>query len=643
MSLHLAYNVADKESIDPPFSAHVKMKETLQEIERGQFHLLWIKHKFPIMQKYQCHRGISSKSSVFAEALVIPWDLLIPESDEDTPTVPFSDLLRDSMEYQSEILPPFKKRKIGHASMRNHYNFKYPSEVLCLVTGRRDNSHCIGKLQCHNAGASFGCSEPEMRKILFEFTFEAFSVYEALRIGCYYIISHNKADVLCASGNGSKVLLNSRIHIWSLSFSVAEISPEESYPQHETQSDVNLFLSPDFISLLEDNLKLPNATLKNPIVAYEEETERKNCNEASITSLALPSGTRYVGHRLPEGNLISLCGWVCDVHHLDEKSRVPLRGGAHGGALHSVLFEETCICVHLMVHQKMVKIYGAIHKSAYPAVFGRGVTATFHRILVLSGHDSFMMIPSSFISVLSGSNSYDAPGAIVSHYVPASGGSRSLDPSSDVRKALISETTHCSKSEPLLFRCRVVSVYVLIMENQDDYFFSRKIKSFHVNIPLAGFVIDDGSSSCCCWANGDRAAALLGLLHPKAHLKEVIERHHGRVVVKNHGSTLDPSAQELMITGKDMISSSSSSSSDEELLRMMILNACSSKSWNVVARAMDSEGSEELEKQLREVGMVLVPQMKNVWAFGVDQVEAAAEARNIIKGLLLLPPHQTHP
>ncbi|RAL47292.1 hypothetical protein DM860_013257 [Cuscuta australis] len=159
----------------------------------------------------------------------------------------------------------------------------------------------------------------------------------------------------------------------------------------------------------------------------------------------------------------------------------------------------------------------------------------------------------------------------------------------------------------------------------------------------ASFSADDGSSSCCCWANGDRAAALLGLLHPKAHLKEVIERHHGRVVVKNHGSTLDPSAQELMITGKDMISSSSSSSSDEELLRMMILNACSSKTWNVVARAMDSEGSEELEKQLREVGMVLVPQMKNVWAFGVDQVEAAAEARNIIKGLLLLPPHQTHP
>lgn len=51
MSLHLSYNVADKISIDHPVSDCINMKETFQELESGKFHLLWIKHKFPILQK----------------------------------------------------------------------------------------------------------------------------------------------------------------------------------------------------------------------------------------------------------------------------------------------------------------------------------------------------------------------------------------------------------------------------------------------------------------------------------------------------------------------------------------------------------------------------------------------------------------
>nr|GMD84882.1 CST complex subunit CTC1 isoform X2 [Ipomoea batatas] len=116
MSLHLSYNVADKISIDHPVSDCINMKETFQELESGKFHLLWIKHKFPILQKYQHHQGISSKSSVFAEALVLPWDLHIAENNGDALSAPFSDLLKDSMECLSRSLPPCKKGKIGHPS-----------------------------------------------------------------------------------------------------------------------------------------------------------------------------------------------------------------------------------------------------------------------------------------------------------------------------------------------------------------------------------------------------------------------------------------------------------------------------------------------------------------------------------------------
>nr|GMD89025.1 CST complex subunit CTC1 isoform X1 [Ipomoea batatas] len=691
MSLHLSYNVADKISIDHPVSDCINMKETFQELESGKFHLLWIKHKFPILQKYQHHQGISSKSSVFAEALVLPWDLHIAENSGDALSAPFSDLLKDSMECLSRSLPPCKKGKIGHPSTGKYCNFSCQSEVPCLVTGRRVNSHCIGKLQCNNVGVKFGCSEHEMRKALLEFSFEAFSFYEAMKIGCYYIIKHHNDDMLCTSSDGGKVFLNSRNHIWSLSFSTDEIlqnsnsssifpqgssivnynevSPEGYHQQQippsepnslstEIHTDVNLFLSSAFISLLEDKLKLPKVGLIDPLASSEEETEINYCSGTTVTPLMQPHGTRYSGHHLPKGDLISLCGRVHAIHYLDEKSlSVPLRCEVHSGAPHSMFFEEKSFCVHLKVDRKMVRIYGASHKHACPAGFGKGVTATFHRILVLSGQDSFMLIPASFISVHSRSAIYDAFDDM-SHYAPADAESLSVASSSDVPKALIYEMMHCSKTKPLQLRGRVVAVYALILENKDAIHSWQRIKSKSssslINIPLAGFVLDDGSSSCCCWANCERAAAFLGL-HSKEHCKacekslwnsrksrkdkncssigcrlnKVIKRH-GRVVVKNHGSKSDPSLQDLTfaVNSDEIISSS-----DEDFLRSLILKACSSTSLNVVASLMNSEATNALKQHLTGLDMAM-PQVKNVWALGVDHIEPLAEARNIIQELV---------
>ncbi|XP_019174090.1 PREDICTED: CST complex subunit CTC1 isoform X2 [Ipomoea nil] len=688
MSLHLSYNVADKISIDHPVSDCINMKETFQELESGKFHLLWIKHKFPILQKYH-HQSISSNSSVFAEALVLPWDLHIGENNGDALSAPFSDLLKDSVECLTRGLPPCKKGKIGHPS-RKYCNFSILSEVPCLVTGRRVNSDCIGRLQCNNVGVKCGCSEHEIRKALLEFSFEAFSIYEAMKIGCYYIIEHHNEDMLCTSPDGGKVLLNSRNHIWSLSFSTDEIlqnsnssfifpqgssivndnevSPEGYHQQQippsephslstEIHTDVNLFLSSAFISLLEDKFKLPKVGLIDPLASSEEETETNYCSGTMVTPLMQPHGTRYSDHHLPKGDLISLCGRVQAIHYLDEKSLpVPLRCEVHSGA-HSMFFEEKSFCVHLMVDQKMVRIYGASHKHACPAGFGKGVTATFHRILVLSGQDSFMLIPASFISVHSRSEIYDVFDDM-SHYAPADAESLSVASSSNVPKALIYEMMHCSKTKPLQLRGRVVAVYALILENKDAINSWQRIKSKSssslINIPLAGFVLDDGSSSCCCWANCERAAAFLGL-HSKEHCKaceksswssrkrrkdkscssigcrlnKVIKRL-GRVVVKNHGSTSDPSLQDLMfaVNSDEIISSS-----DEDFLRSLILRACSSTSLNVVASLMNSEATNALKQHLTGLDMVM-PQVKNVWALGVDHIEPLAEARNIIQELV---------
>ncbi|CAH9096918.1 unnamed protein product [Cuscuta europaea] len=105
----------------------------------------------------------------------------------------------DHEKYLSGTLP--------HASPGKCNDSSCISEFLCLVTGRRDNSHCKGKLQCHHAGVMFGCSQPDMKKALLEFTYDAFSVYEVQHCtglpkydGCCIYIGtpQNKDYFLCA-------------------------------------------------------------------------------------------------------------------------------------------------------------------------------------------------------------------------------------------------------------------------------------------------------------------------------------------------------------------------------------------------------------------------------------------------------------
>lgn len=74
---------------------------------------------------------------MFAEALVLPWDLHIAENNGDALSAPFSDLLKDSMECLSRSLPPCKKGKIGHPS----------SEPLPL-TVKVEFNYCIAGTWC---------------------------------------------------------------------------------------------------------------------------------------------------------------------------------------------------------------------------------------------------------------------------------------------------------------------------------------------------------------------------------------------------------------------------------------------------------------------------------------------------------------
>ncbi|KAI3726702.1 hypothetical protein L1987_66502 [Smallanthus sonchifolius] len=196
---------------------------------------------------------------------------------------------------------------------------------------------------------------------------------------------------------------------------------------------------------------------------------------------------------------------------------------------------------------------------------------------------------------------------------------------------------HSSDHKKMRFHCRVVSVYVLVVEKNSDF----------LQFPLAGFIMDDGSSSCCCWTDNETAVTLLGSRewsphkrsktslhksnksHTMSRLSDILN-HHGTIVIKNHGSVSDSSCIDAAVS---VDSNSVLKESDELLLKSLIHQACFSNSWNVVGSVLDSEGLNQIEEQLQRLDMMMLP-LVNIWASEVSHIDALNEGRSILQELL---------
>ncbi|KAF3634880.1 hypothetical protein FXO38_24920 [Capsicum annuum] len=713
MPLHFFYNLRDIIPIDHHFTTCIDSQVDFRKVGRGKYHLLQLMHKFPILQKFQGGQHASSTSSAFAEALILPWDLLISDKSRDSRIdKPLIDQLKKPMKFFNRVengkLIVCKRQKPDQLSnevfmsalndtriapscsssqsaytrpfvVGKHHNPCGPEEIPCVVTGNCINYPSLGVLHHTDAKADVGsCSKPQVKRALLEFESEALSVFEVLKIGGHYLIKHQKEDMFCTDGISGKIVVNSGTNIWNVSFSSLNVLPNldvscllqqsdsflshnsdlsEGYHQfqipncvprngrNDISSDVNLYFPSDITNLFDVNLELLEDCSLESLVPFGEMTN------------IYPSV-----HNLPEGNLTAIHGQIKAVHCLDEKSYAAhLRCESINGVCLSLSVKgTTSMCVHVLMDHKMVKIFGSANKLAYPAGFGRGVTASFHRVLVLSLQNNFMLLPTSFIVI--------NPSSLINDHNDDAHTSKSaaldLDGGSLFcanTTSLISDAVSCVETQPVEFHCRVVAIYVLVLEynTKGKYLLSRvesRPNSFVFDIPLAGFILDDGSSSCCCWASWDRAAAFLGLLDvvvlgeayaktrkksrktrkkqacsslAVSRLRRIMKRY-GRVTVRNQASTFNSSCQDLVFSAKP---EKILNSLDRDFFQSLILKACCSTLLTVVGSLMSSDTIRQLDTHLTELDMVMLP-MQNVWVSEVRHMDSLAQAKKILQGLV---------
>ncbi|KAJ7958119.1 CST complex subunit CTC1 isoform X1 [Quillaja saponaria] len=707
-----------------PFHHCSSWNDDFVRLQSVSYHLIMVSHKFPLLQKFQDNPVISSKSSMLVEAILLPWNLFLGGEDgvlhssklsrgkmkepsencrsgkneeqvshkrQRSVNILTSSGLKDYVGYSNYKLNPCSKFFTESEKIQGCFNFS-SSRISCLATVRGVHNestvssailHCTAPCGDTDIG-----SKPTARKILLELVSDCALKYQLLQIGGYYIIKHDGKDPFCIpeDSNGSffKVLINSRTHLYSISFTSDEVLctcklPRRSSLDHlssspnwvlsedqieqflwssdgnslDVSSDVCLYLPANLKGLLEVNLKeLEEGLIKPGVTPAEISTNDISPSiETVITGSLLSSGFHSSNHLFPDGNFISLQGNIVNVHSLDCTNSCLSHEDIDVHRFRVFQGVTSNCCIHVSVDDHIVKVSGSISKYAFPVGFHPGVCATFHRVLDVGGQNQFMLTPVSFIVVNSIRALNEPCNDQFSNAYPTINSHDAAAPVITL-SGLISELAQCSDSKHMRLHCRVVAVYIVVLERKARSKFHSTLPLF--NIPVAGFVLDDGSSSCCCWANAERAATLLRLHedHPQrafessdcrfkwvemednasstmiSHLERIL-KYCNRVTVRNYGSVYDCSYQNLVFVTSD----NALSSSDENILKFIIFNACFGTVWTVVASVMGPDAIKQLEKEY-PIEMENTHTMKNIWAQEVSYMRPLSATRNMITELL---------
>ncbi|KAL8153983.1 hypothetical protein V2J09_011743 [Rumex salicifolius] len=636
---------------------------------------------------------ISHKAGFFAEAMVLPWDLYLATNEDDTlsTNIPVEKRKRccledgfpnkrSNVDCASSIFQTVRSaanNKYGGFEMRScnksHVLLKFQSEVRinqkltsttsvefpCLVTARSvqgqntldqgilysTKASMLDKSRCLTSG----------RKLLLEFNFDTFLKYKLLKVGSCYVIKHCGKESFCDFKDikyARKVVVSPDMHFWSLSFSYEDVlnaapsdSPKNCIQRkimfhsstnscHDSFADVNLRISSEAIHLFDSSIQPIKEYVSKPLLPLNDSINEPYGSRGTTFRLEQHPESLNSGGHLPEGNLVTICGTVVALLCTSKNQCQMGAGAVH--QLRSYQEGRQVICLHISTGIDIVKIDGVLCKVDYPIGLGLGSNATFHRLLVVSGKNHLMLTPVSFITVNYVIESKKGPANLL---VNSSLAPSSCDSTSHTYLKSICDKFQCSDNTLRRFCCKVVAVHTMILGGSsglhrvlgEDY-----SALTNVSIPIAGFILDDGSVTYCCWTYGENATKILRLHEelpfiPQQRswwlekdklsrdtslcLKKILDRHQ-TITVKNYGSLFDSLSQDLQLYGA---SDYNINPSDEELLKLIILNACSGPLWTVTGHVMDSSIVKELEKCLKE-DLPMLHSIPNVWVTKVGEL-----------------------
>ncbi|TVU09380.1 hypothetical protein EJB05_42851, partial [Eragrostis curvula] len=165
-----------------------------------------------------------------------------------------------------------------------------------------------------------------------------------------------------------------------------------------------------------------------------------------------------------------------------------------------------------------------------------------------------------------------------------------------------------------------------------------------VKVRLAGFILDDGSSLCCCWADDTRAELMLrlqevahlnasvglklskdgsstNLQHTVGSCLEKMLKKHTTVIVRNYGIPPDFSCRDLEVSS---VSGKVLGRLEEKLLKFITLNACWKGTVNVTASVLNPDDLNGFDVEVPDFYPVKNTQM--LWINEVIQVDPLQEA-----------------
>ncbi|PUZ70554.1 hypothetical protein GQ55_2G241100 [Panicum hallii var. hallii] len=607
------------------------------------FHLVKLSHIFPANNIQ--HQKISGPI-LYAEAVILPYGLQFIGQGECIEHAEAFRMLHSHLLGNSE------------ASMAKLCN------IPCSLSFGSTN--LCGTLVSTNFFGSDGnvlnerivCERERTSRILLEFKEGNFIKYQ---INGYYLLqcpSGNLTSTMegCGCLEGGKVSLDSQDKIWSIaitfdgnmsikgmvgdqSVGVTKVKMDEPFSRNIIRDELKLVeswndfyhnsyfhlnFSCEAISTKMEEYNIVCHVLNGLCASSSEVLSVSSCVEIMMPKETSESANLKTGE-LVQGDLISVRGKVENIH-----SHVCKGGRCMPGN------EKCSLCIHVADNNHMVRIRGYLSKHSSTVGIGPGATVTFHRVLLIQ-HE-LVLTPVTYIEVTSISHPDLTEESVIS---PLKSNCLKDCSLSTVSPCLFFHRKHFIEDRPMQFQCRVATVLKLVLDKSTNH---GKIPN--VKVQLAGFILDDGSSLCCCWADDARAELLLRLqevAHMDAFvnlklskggkntklqhtigccLETMLKRHTG-VIVKNCGIPLDFSCRDLDASS---VLHKVLSRFEDKLLKFIILNACWKGTLNVIASNINPDDLNGFNVELPDSP---VRNMQMLWIKEVFPVDPLEEARRL--------------